>query len=127
MMFSKSLTCTQLQGGLPNSQLTGKMLRHEDGCQGCHHKFDIGDGHACPLGLFLCLLQHYDVLGNAFGLRVVPMHVGPLSEHVYSLKPHAVCIEEGNDVEQKNFHVEGICIFEFGIPNLVDRNKEELG
>ena len=63
------------------------MHHRKDDCRGHHNKLDVGNGHARPLGLFLGLLQHDDVLGNAIGLGVVAVHVCPESEHVDSVEP----------------------------------------
>jgi hypothetical protein len=53
------------------------MNCREDSRQGHHDKLNVGNGHARPLGLFLGLLQHDDVLGNAIGLSIVAVHVCP--------------------------------------------------
>ncbi len=67
---------------LPVIDLTQKMLGREDSRRGHHNKFDVGNGHASPLCLFLRILQHDDVLGNAICLHVVLVHVGAEGNHV---------------------------------------------
>ncbi len=73
------------------------MLGPEDSRRSHHHKFDVGDGHALPLCLFLSILQHVDVLGNAVCLDVIPTHVGAEGNHVNGMKSPAVGVEEGDN------------------------------
>jgi hypothetical protein len=75
------------------------MLHPEDGHQGHHDKLNVSDGHAHLLCLFLSLLQHDDVLGDAVRLCVVPVHVGVEGDHVDGLEPNAVGVEEGHDLK----------------------------
>ena len=103
------------------------MHRCKDGRQGHHDKLDVGDGHTHLLGLFLGLLQHDDVLGNALGLGVVAVHVRPESEHVDGVEPPAVGVEEGHEFDSKYLCIEGIHNLEVGVPSLVHRGEEELG
>ncbi len=78
----------QMEGKLPGSSrvvngrealliiyLLGEVLGSEDSCQGHHHKFDIGNGHASPLCLLLSILHHDDELEDAISLHVVLHHV----------------------------------------------------
>jgi hypothetical protein len=99
----------------------------KDGRQGHHNKLNVCNGRACPFGLFLGLLQHDDVLGNAIGLGVVPVHVRPESEHVDGVEPPTVGVKEGHQVDSKYLRIESIPIFEVGVPSLVHPGEEELG
>ena len=112
---------------LPIVDLAGKMLRCEDGRRGHHHKFDVGDGHACPLCLLLGILQHVDVLGDAVRLHVVLVHVCSEGDHVHGMEAPAVCIEERDDLEGSHLRVEGVRVLEVVEPDLVDGLVEELG
>ncbi len=103
------------------------MLRCEDGCQGHHDKIDVGNGHARPLHLFLSLLQHDDVLGEAVRLRIVPVHVGAEGDHVDGMEPPAVGIKDGYDLEGQHLRIEGISVLEVVLPELVDYLMEEFG
>ena len=62
-------------------------------------KFNVGNGHASPLRLFLRILQHDDVLGNAVCLHIVLVHVGVEGDHANGVQPPAVGIEERDDFE----------------------------
>ena len=77
--------------------------------------------------LFLGLLQHDDILGNAVGLGVVAMHVCLKSKHVDGVEPPPVGIKEGHDIDSKYLHVKGIHVLEIGVPSLVHDGEEELG
>ncbi len=55
---------------LPIIYLLWEVLGSEDGCQGHHNKFDIGDGHASPFCLLLSILHHDNELGDAIHLDV---------------------------------------------------------
>jgi hypothetical protein len=59
----------------PIIHLLQEVLGREDGCQGHHHEFDIGDRHASQFCLFLSILHHDDELGDAICLDVVLGHV----------------------------------------------------
>jgi hypothetical protein len=48
-------------------------------------------------------------------------------DHVNGMKPSTVGIEEGNDVNGHDLHVEGVSIFEIVVPNLVNNVAEKLG
>jgi hypothetical protein len=63
------------------------MLSREDCRQGHHDKLDVGNGHARPLCLCLCILQHYDSLGDAIHLDVILVHVGAEGDHVNGVEP----------------------------------------
>ena len=99
----------------------------KDRHQGHHHEFDVGDGHARPLRLFLGILQHDDVLGDVIHLTVILVHVGAEGDHVDGVEPPAVGIEEGDDLEGRHLRVEGVCVLEVVVPDLVDDLPQELG
>ena len=103
------------------------MLRHEDFSRGHHDKFNVGNGHASPLRLFLRILQHDDVLGNAVRLHVVLVHVAEEGDHVDGMQPPPVGIEERDDFEGRHLRVEGVGIFEVIVPDLVNNLRKELG
>ncbi len=67
------------------------------------------------------------ILGNAVSLGVVAVHVRPESEHVDSVEPSAVGVEEGHDVNSEYLCIKGICVLEVGVPSLVHRGEEEFG
>jgi hypothetical protein len=103
------------------------MLSHKNCRQGHHDKLDVGDGHACPLCLFLCVLQHYNVLGDAVRLQVILVHVGAEGDHVNGVEPPAVCIKEGHDLEGRHLSVEGAGILEVVVPDFVDGVAKKFG
>lgn len=103
------------------------MLSREYGRRGHHHQLDVGDGHSCPLGLLLRILHHVDELGDAVGLRVILVHVGPETNHVHRMEPPAVGFEESHDLPRRDFRVEGLGVLEVVIPNLLDGFAEEFG
>ncbi len=103
------------------------MLGREDGRRSHHHKFNIGNGHARPLRLFLSILQHVDVLGNAVRLDVILMHVGVEGNHVNGMKSPAVGIEEGDNFKGRHLRVEGVGVLEVFEPDLVNGFSEEFG
>jgi hypothetical protein len=112
---------------LPIIHFARKMLSCKDRSGGHHDKFDVGDGHARPLHLFLCILQHDDVLGNAIRLHVVLVHVGAEGDHVDGVEPPTVGIKERDDFKSHHLHIEGVGILEVVVPDLVDNFAEELG
>ncbi len=103
------------------------MLSRKDGRQGHHDEFDVGDGHARPLCLFLGVLQHDDVLGDPIRLHIVLMHVGVEGDHVNGVEPTAVGVEEGDDLEGRHLCVKGVGILEVVVPDLVDSLAKEFG
>jgi hypothetical protein len=103
------------------------MLGREDSRQSHHHKFDVGDGHAPPLRLFLSILQHVDVLGNAVRLDVILMHVGAEGNHVDGMKSPAVGVKEGDNFKGRHLRVKGVGILEVFEPDLVNGFSEEFG
>ncbi len=103
------------------------MLGREDSRQSHHHKFDIRNGHDHPLCLFLSILQHVDVLGNAVRLDVVLMHVGAEGNHVNGMKSPAVGVKEGDNFKGRHLCVKGVGILEVFEPDLVDGFSEEFG
>ncbi len=52
-------------------RFTRKMLGCMNCCRGNHHEFVIGDGHASPFHLFLCILHHAKELGDTIRLVLV--------------------------------------------------------
>ena len=96
------------------------MLCSEHSSQGHHDQFDVGNGHARPLRLLLGILQHDDVLGDAFCQRVVLVHVRAKGDHVDGMQTPTVGIEEGDDFQGRHLCVEGFGIFEVVVPDLID-------
>ena len=103
------------------------MLRREDRRRGHHYEFNVGDGHARPLCLFLGILHHDDVLGDAIRLHIVLVHVGAEGDHVDGVEPSTVGVEEGNDVECRHLCVEGVGVLEVVVPDLIDDVVEKFG
>jgi hypothetical protein len=91
--------------------LTREVLGCQDSCQRHHDKFDVSDRHASPFSLFLGILYHDNELGDAIHLHIVLHHVHAKQDHVEGMKPIAVGIEEGHDVDGHDLHVEGVGIF----------------
>ena len=112
---------------LPIVDLTWKMLRSKDSRRGHHDELDVGNGHASPVRLFLCILQHDDILGNAVRLHVVLVHVGAEGDHVDGVQPSAVGVEEGDDFKGRHLCVEGVGVLQVVVPDLVDDFTQELG
>ncbi len=103
------------------------MLGREDSRRSHHHKFDVGDGHARPLCLFLSILQHVGVLGNAIRLDVILMHVSAEGNHVYGMKSPTVGVKEGDNFKGRHLCVKGVGVLEVFEPDLVDGFLEEFG
>ena len=95
----------------PIVYLAREMLGRKDSRQGHHHEFDIGDGHARPFRLFLCILHHEDDLGNAIRLHVILRYVSAERDHVDGVQAAAVGVEEGHDLDGRDLCVEGLGIF----------------
>ncbi len=112
---------------LPVIDLARKILHREDCSRGHHDEFNISDGHVSPLRLFLRILQHDNVLGNAVRLHVVLVHVGAEGDHVDGVQPPAVGIEERDDFEGRHLCVEGVGVLEVVVPDLVNDFTKELG
>ncbi len=112
---------------LPIINLPQKMLGRKDGRRSHHHKFDVGNGHARPLHLFLSILQHVDVLRNAVRLDIILMHVGAEGNHVDGMKSPAVGVKEGDNFKGRHLRVEGVGILEVFEPDLGDGFSEEFG
>jgi hypothetical protein len=103
------------------------MLGRKDSRQSHHHKFDVSNGHARPLCLFLSILQHVDVLGNAIRLDVILMHVGAKGNHVIGMKSPAVGVKEGDNFKGQHLCVKGVGILKVFEPDLVEGFLEEFG
>jgi hypothetical protein len=119
--------CVSWRVGLPIVDLTGKMLSRKDCFQGHHDKLDVGDGHACLLCLFLCILQHYDVLVDAVCLHVILVHVGAEGDHVNGMEPPAVGVKEGHDLKGQHLSVEDAGVLEVVVSDFVDGFEEKFG
>ncbi len=48
-------------------------------------------------------------------------------DHVKGMKPPAVGVKEGHDVNGRDLCVEGVGIFEVVVPNIIDNIAEKLG
>ncbi len=81
---------------------------------------NVGNGHASLRRLFLRILQHADVLGDAVCLGVVVVHVSAEGDHVNGVEPPVVGIEEGDDLAGRHFCVEGVGILEVIVPHLIN-------
>ncbi len=103
------------------------MLGREDSRQSYHHKFVVSNGHARPLCLFLSILQHVDVLGNAVHLDVKLMHVSAEGNHVDGMKSPAVGVKEGDNFKGRHLRVKGVGVLEVFESDLVDGFSEEFG
>jgi hypothetical protein len=112
---------------LPIIHLLREVLGCKDSCQGHHHKFDIGDGHASPLCLLLSIFHHDNELGDAICLDVVLGHVQGEGDHVDGMQPPAVGIKVGRDFEGRNLCIESLGTLQVVVPNLVNNNAEEFG
>ncbi len=118
-------SCTRK--AFPIIELMWEVLSCQDSRQ-CHHdKFDVGNRHASPFSLFLGLLHHDNELGDAIRLHVVLHHVRAKRDHVEGVKPSAVGVEEGHDIDGHDLSVEGVGVFEVVVPNLIDNVAEKLG
>jgi len=111
----------------PIIYLAQEMLGREDRHQGHHHEFNIGDGHAHPFCLFLRILHHDDELGNAVCLYVILHHISAEGDHVDSMQPPAVGVEEGHDVDGHDLCVEHFGILEIVVPDLADNIAKDFG
>jgi hypothetical protein len=111
---------------LPIIHLLREVLGYKGGCQGYHHKFDIGDGHASPLCILLGILHHEDELGDAICLNVLG-HVQAEGDHVDGMQPPAVGIKVGHDLKGHDLCVESLGILQVVVLNLVNNVMEEFG
>jgi hypothetical protein len=103
------------------------MLGWEDSRRSHHHKFYVSNRNARPLCLFLNILQHSDVLGNAVRLDVILMHFGAEGNHVDGMKSPAVGVEKGDNFKGRHLRVKRIGILEVFEPDLVNGFLEEFG
>jgi hypothetical protein len=120
----------QLMAGreaLPIIYLSQEVLGRKDGCQGYHHKFNIGDGHASPCCLLFSILHHDNELGDAICLDVVLGHVQAEGDHVNGMQPPAVGIKVGHDFKDHDLCIESLGIIQVVVPNIVDNVVEEFG
>jgi hypothetical protein len=60
-------------------------------------------------------------------LHVVLHHISMQQDHVEGMKPSAVGIKEGHDVDGCDFCVEGVGVFEVVVSNFIDNVAEKLG
>jgi hypothetical protein len=104
--------------------LAWEVLGCKDSHRGHHDKFDIGDSHAGPLSLFLCILHHDNELGDAIRLHVVLHHNSVQSDHVEGMKPSAVGVKEGHDVDGHDLCVESVGVFHVVVPNFINDGVE---
>ena len=84
-------------------------------------------GMLTRLAIFLGILKHDYVVGDATPLRIVPIHVGVEGDHIDSVEPPTVGLEGGYDLEGQHLRIEGISIIEVVVPDLVDCLAEEFG
>jgi hypothetical protein len=64
---------------------------------------------------------------DAIHLHLVLHHIHAKQDHVKGMKPSAVGVKEGHDVDGCDFHVEGVGVFELVVPNLIVDLVEKLG
>jgi hypothetical protein len=76
---------------------------------------------------FWGILHNDNELGDAIRLQVVLHHVHAKQYHVEGMKPSAVGIKEGHDVDGRDLRVEGVGVFEVTVPNLINNITEKLG
>jgi hypothetical protein len=118
LKFSLAFEVSQTEGNLPGSprvfngrealpiiHLSWEVLGCEDGFQGHHHKFDIGNGHASLLCLLLSILHHDNELVDAIRLNVVLSHVQAEGDHVDGMQPPAVGVKVGHDFKGRDLGV----------------------
>jgi hypothetical protein len=122
------LLCARcVREAFPIVDLTWEVLGCQDRCQ-CHHdKFDVGNRHASLFSLFLGILHHNNELGDAIRLHLVLHHVPAKQDHVKGMKPSAVGVKEGPDVNGHDLRVEGVGIFEVVVPSLINGVAEKFG
>ncbi len=60
-------------------------------------------------------------------MHVVLHHISAKQDHVKGVKPSAVGVKEGHDVDGRDLCVEGVSGFEVLVPNLIDEVVEKLG
>jgi hypothetical protein len=104
-----------------------EVLSCKDSCQGHHHKFNIGNGHASLLCLLLSILHHDNELGDAICLDIVLGHVQAKGDHVDCMQPPAVGVKVGHDFKGRNLCVESLGILQVVVPNFVNDVVEEFG
>ncbi len=121
------LPCTRRSWeAFPILDLTWEVLGCKDSCQ-CHHdRFDVGDKHASLFSLFLGILHYDNELGDAICLHIVLHYISAKQDHVEGMKPSAVGVKEGHDVDGCDLCVEGVGIFELVLPNLINNIVEKL-
>ncbi len=115
------------QETLPIINLAWEVLGCKDSRQGHHDKFDVSNRHAGLRCHFLCILHHDNELGDAICLHVVLHHIVAQSDHVGGMKPSAAYAKEGHDVDGRDFHVEGVSIFQVIVPNFINNVGEKFG
>ncbi len=102
------------------------MLGCTDGSQGCHHKFDIGKGHASLLCLLLSIFHHDNELGDAIRLDIVLGHVQAEGDHVNGMQPPAVGVKVGHDFMGCDLCTESLGILQVIVPNLINNVARNL-
>ncbi len=75
---------------------------------------------------FLCILQLYNVLGDAICLHVTLVHVGAEGDHIDGAEPPAVGFKEGHDLKGRHLRVKGVGILEV-VVDFVDGFAEKFG
>jgi hypothetical protein len=76
---------------------------------------------------FSVILHHDNELGDAICLHIVLHHDSTQRDHVKSMKPSTVGIDEGHDVNGHDLCVEGVGVFEVVIPKFINNVAEKLG
>jgi hypothetical protein len=103
------------------------MLDCKDSHQGHHYKFNVGNRHAGTRHLFLHILHHEDELGDAICLHVILHHICAQGDYVDGMKPSAVGIKGGHDVNGCDLRVKGVGIFQVIASNFIDDVTEKFG
>ncbi len=111
----------------PIIKLAWEVLGCKDSRQGHHDNFNVGNRHAGLHCLFLCILHHDNELGNAIHLHVVLHHISAQSDHVKGMKPSAVGVKEGHDINGRDLCIEGVGIFQVVVANRIDNVVDKFG
>jgi hypothetical protein len=102
------------------------MLARKYSCQGHHYKFNVGNRNVGLHCLFLCILHHDNELGDAIHLHIILHHICAQGDHAMGMKPSAVCVKEGHDVNGRDLHVEGGGVFQVVVPNFINDVMEKI-
>ncbi len=71
--------------------------------------------------------HHDNELGDAIRLHIILCHIRVEGNHVNSMQPPAVGVEEGNDVEGRDLRVECLSVLEIVVPDLINNITQVFG